>query len=449
MELFGKLEQKTLEKAVLVHVDFYHSADQEVLAEFYELVDSAGAEVAELISTKRDTPDAKFFVGKGKAEEIKAAVMTHQADVVIVNHALSPAQERNLSQMLACQVLDRVGLILDIFAQRARSHEGKLQVELAQLRRMSTRLVKGWSHLDRQGGIGARGPGETQLETDRRLLQAKIKQLEARIEKVRKQRSLGRRSRQKSDYPTVTLVGYTNAGKSTLFNLLTQASVYAEDRLFATLDSTLRKVHLPGAGPIILADTVGFIRHIPHDLVAAFRSTLEETREADLLIHLVDAADPHRSEKMADVAEVIEEVKASDVPQLTVFNKIDLMTKAAVEPHLDLNESGLPERVWLSAQSQQGMPLLLEAIAAHFRGRFITVRLTLAMHAGKRRSQLYQLGTILKEGFDDQGNSEFEMCLTEQEWHQVQRWKEVLMYKEVQQDTDNAGQNEESSLSGD
>lgn len=449
MELFGKLEQKTLEKAVLVHVDFYHSADQEVLAEFYELVDSAGAEVAELITTKRDTPDAKLFVGKGKAEEIKAAVMTHEADVVIVNHALSPAQERNLSQMLECQVLDRVGLILDIFAQRARSHEGKLQVELAQLRRMSTRLVKGWSHLDRQGGIGARGPGETQLETDRRLVQAKIKQLEARIEKVRKQRSLGRRSRQKSDYPTVTLVGYTNAGKSTLFNLLTQASVYAEDRLFATLDSTLRKVHLPGAGPIILADTVGFIRHIPHDLVAAFRSTLEETREADLLIHLVDAADPHRSEKMADVAEVIEEVKASDVPQLKVFNKIDLMTEAAVEPHLDLNESGLPERVWLSAQSQQGMPLLLEAIAAHFRGRFITVRLTLAMHAGKRRSQLYQLGTILKEGFDDQGNSEFEMCLTEQEWHQVQQWKEVLRYKEIQQEADNTEQNEESSLSGD
>lgn len=435
MELFGKLEQKSLDKAVLVHVDFYHSADQEVLAEFYELVDSAGAEVVELITTKRDTPDSKFFVGKGKAEEIKEAVMTHQADVVIVNHALSPAQERNLSQFLDCQVLDRIGLILDIFAQRARSHEGKLQVELAQLRRMSTRLVKGWSHLDRQGGIGARGPGETQLETDRRLVQAKIKQLEARIEKVRKQRSLGRRSRKKSDYPAVTIVGYTNAGKSTLFNLLTKASVYAEDRLFATLDSTLRKVHLPGAGPIILADTVGFIRHIPHDLVAAFRSTLEETREADLLIHLVDAADPYRTEKMADVAEVIKEVGADEVPQLVVFNKIDCLTDPQIEPHLDVNEQGLPERVWLSAKNSQGVSLLLEAIAAHFRGRFIKVKLTLAMHAGKRRSELYQLGMILQEGFDDLGNSEFVMSLTENEWHQVQQWQEVLGYEVIKDDT--------------
>lgn len=446
MELFGKLEQKSLEKAVLVHVDFYHSADQEVLAEFYELVDSAGAEVVELITTKRDTPDAKLFVGKGKAEEIKAAVMTHEADVVIVNHALSPAQERNLSQLLDCQVLDRVGLILDIFAQRARSHEGKLQVELAQLRRMSTRLVKGWTHLDRQGGIGARGPGETQLETDRRLVQGKIKQLEARIEKVRKQRSLGRRSRQKSDYPTVTIIGYTNAGKSTLFNLLTQASVYAEDRLFATLDSTLRKVHLPGAGPIILADTVGFIRHIPHDLVAAFRSTLEETREADLLIHLVDAADPHRIEKMADVAEVIKEVGADEVPQLEVFNKIDLLTETQIEPHLELNESGLPERVWLSAKAEQGIPFLLEGIAAHFRGRFITVKLTLSMQAGKRRSQLYHLGTILEEGFDEQGNSEFKMCLTEKEWHQVRQWKDVLHYEEMDLDGNNPTQIEETCV---
>ncbi|RUM91980.1 MAG: GTPase HflX [Thiomicrospira sp.] len=429
MELFGKLEQKQLEKAILVHVDFYHEADREVLEEFYELVDSAGAEVAELITTKRQSPDPKFFIGKGKAEEIKEAVETHQADVVIVNHALSPAQERNLSQFLDCQVLDRVGLILDIFAQRARSHEGKLQVELAQLKRMSTRLVKGWSHLDRQGGIGARGPGETQLETDRRLVQGKIKQLEARIEKVRQQRSLGRRSRKKSDLPTITIIGYTNAGKSTLFNQMTRASVYAEDRLFATLDSTLRKVHLPGAGPVIFADTVGFIRHIPHDLVAAFRSTLEETSEADLLIHLVDAADPHRTEKMADVEEVIKEVGAEEVPQLTVFNKIDRLKDPEIQPHVDLNDEGLPDRVWISAKESEGIELMLDAVAAHFRGKFQTVELVLDVKAGKKRAELYTLGTILDEGFDEEGNSVFKMSLTENEWEQVKQWKEVLSFK--------------------
>ncbi|QBZ83108.1 GTPase HflX [Hydrogenovibrio crunogenus] len=434
MELFGKLEQKQLEKAILVHVDFYHEADREVLEEFYELVDSAGAEVAELITTKRQSPDPKFFIGKGKAEEIKEAVETHQADVVIVNHALSPAQERNLSQFLDCQVLDRVGLILDIFAQRARSHEGKLQVELAQLKRMSTRLVKGWSHLDRQGGIGARGPGETQLETDRRLVQGKIKQLEARIEKVRQQRSLGRRSRKKSDLPTITIIGYTNAGKSTLFNQMTRASVYAEDRLFATLDSTLRKVHLPGAGPVIFADTVGFIRHIPHDLVAAFRSTLEETSEADLLIHLVDAADPHRTEKMADVEEVIKEVGAEEVPQLTVFNKIDRLKDPEIQPHVDLNDEGLPDRVWISAKESEGIELMLDAVAAHFRGKFKTVELVLDVKAGKKRAELYTLGTILDEGFDEEGNSVFKMSLTENEWEQVKQWKEVLSFKELSEE---------------
>jgi GTP-binding protein HflX len=425
MELFGKLERQEIEKSILVHVDFYHESDREILEEFYELVDSAGAEVCELITTKRQSPDPKFFIGKGKVEEIKQAVDLYEADVVIVNHALSPSQERNLSELLDCQVLDRVGLILDIFAQRARSHEGKLQVELALLKRMSTRLVKGWTHLDRQGGIGARGPGETQLETDRRLIQGKIKQLENRIVKVRSQRQLGRKSRKKSELPTITIVGYTNAGKSTLFNQMTKADVYAEDRLFATLDSTLRKVHLPGAGKVIFADTVGFIRHIPHDLVAAFKSTLEETSEADLLIHLVDAADPHRAEKIDDVIDVIEEVGAESVPQLLVYNKIDAL-ESAVQPHVDFNEDNIPYRIWISAQENQGIDLLLDAVASFFRGSFVTVEIELDVLAGKKRAELYTLGTILNERFADNGNSLFIMSLTNKEWELVQSWQEVV-----------------------
>lgn len=428
MELFDRLDRHEMERAVLVHVDFHNEADREELDEFHELVDSAGAKICQLITTKRQHPDSKYFVGKGKAEEIKEAVALHEADVVIFNHALTPAQERNLSRYLECQVLDRVGLILDIFAQRARSHEGKLQVELAQLKRMSTRLVRGWSHLDRQGGIGARGPGETQLETDRRLIQGRIKQLESRIEKVRKQRDLGRKARQKSELPAITIVGYTNAGKSTLFNLMTSAGVYAEDRLFATLDSTLRRVRLPGAGTVIFADTVGFIRHIPHDLVTAFRSTLEETREADLLIHLIDAADPYREEKIADVLDVIAEVGAQDVPQLMVFNKIDKL-EPAVEPKVDVDEHGTPIRVWLSAKTGQGVDLLMDSVASFFKGAFYTVALTLDVKAGKRRAELYELGTILEEGYDEQGNSRFKMYLTRQEWEQVQQWQELLEAK--------------------
>ncbi|GAB6070460.1 GTPase HflX [Thiomicrorhabdus hydrogeniphila] len=425
MELFDRLERQELERAVLVHVDFRNEADREELDEFYELVDSAGAEIGTLLTTKRQNPDSKYFVGKGKAEEIQQAVELYEADVVIVNHALTPAQERNLSELVGCQVLDRIGLILDIFAQRARSHEGKLQVELAQLKRMATRLVKGWTHLDRQGGIGARGPGETQLESDRRLVQGRIKQLESKIDKVRKQRDLGRRSRKRSELPTITIVGYTNAGKSTLFNYMTTANVYAEDRLFATLDSTLRRVHLPGAGPVIFADTVGFIRHIPHDLVTAFRSTLEETREASLLIHLVDASDIHREEKMTDVYEVIREVGADDVPQLVVFNKIDLL-EPTVEPHIDYDENGVASRVWVSAQKGLGVELLMEAVASFFKGRFHTVDLVLNVNAGKKRAQLYELGTILEEGFDEEGNSVFTMLLTETEWSSIKKWPEFI-----------------------
>lgn len=427
MELFDRIKRRELERAVLVHVDFHNEADREELDEFYELVESAGAEICTLLTTKRQNPDSKYFIGTGKAEELKQSVELYTADVVIVNHALTPAQERNLSELIGCQVLDRVGLILDIFAQRARSHEGKLQVELAQLKRMATRLVKGWTHLDRQGGIGARGPGETQLESDRRLVQGRIKQLESKIAKVKKQRDLGRRSRKKSELPTITIVGYTNAGKSTLFNIMTSAGVYAEDRLFATLDSTLRRVHLPGAGPVIFADTVGFIRHIPHDLVTAFRSTLEETREASLLIHLVDAADKHRDEKIADVLDVIEEVGAQDVPQLVVMNKIDLLEPAIV-PKVDYDAHGVAQRVWISAQQDLGIEFLLDAVGSFFKGAYHDVELTLAVSAAKKRAQLYELGTIHKEGFDEFGNSQFKMTLSSDELALIKNWSEILEF---------------------
>lgn len=431
-ELFGRIKpQRELERAVLVHVDFYQQEDREGLEEFRELVDSAGAEVCTLITTKRDRPDPKYFVGTGKAEEIRDAVAACEADVVIVNHALSPAQERNLERLVQCRVLDRVGLILDIFAQRARSHEGKLQVELAQLKHMSTRLVRGWTHLERQkGGIGLRGPGETQLETDRRLLRERIKQLEKRIEKARKQRELGRRGRKKTDLPTIAIVGYTNAGKSTLFNALTEAGVYAEDRLFATLDATLRRVHLPGAGPVIFADTVGFIRHIPHDLVAAFRSTLEETREADLLIHLVDAADPLREEKMADVAEVIREVGAEAVPQLVVMNKIDLLAPP-VSPRIDWDEAGRARRVWISARKGEGLDLLQQAVASHFKGRYHQLRVRLPHTAGKLRAELYALGQVLDETFDEQGRPLLTIRLTEAQYQRLRELSDIEILSEA------------------
>lgn len=426
MELFDRLERKQIDRAILVHIDFEDENNREDLEEFYELVDSAGADIAQVITTKRSAPDAKFFVGSGKAQEIADAVKLHEADVVIFNHALSPGQERNLERLVECRVIDRVGLILDIFAQRARSHEGKLQVELAQLRHMSTRLVRGWTHLERQkGGIGLRGPGETQLETDRRLLQDRIKQLLKRIDKVRQQRALGRRSRKKSDVPTIAIIGYTNAGKSTLFNQMTSADVYAENRLFATLDATLRSVHLPGAGKVILADTVGFIRHIPHDLVVAFRSTLEETSEASLLIHLVDASDPMREEKMLEVQKVIHEVEADGVPQLVVFNKIDRL-EPVVAPKVDFNDVGLPERVWVSAKLNQGIDLLNDALAAFFKGEFVKVEVVLPSYAGQRRAQLFELGKVDNEHFDEQGQAHILMTLTQLQWQQVQTWPELV-----------------------
>lgn len=389
------------ERAVLVHVNFPSETDQEDLQEFIELVRSAGADPVEVLTATRTSPEPRLFVGQGKADEIHAAVQTHEADVVIFNHALRPSQERNLERLLSCRVLARTGLILDIFAQRARSFEGKLQVELAQLRHLSTRLVRGWTHLERQkGGIGLRGPGETQLESDRRMINARIRMINKRLDKVGRQREQGRRARSRAEVPTVSVVGYTNAGKSTLFNVLTGAHVFAANQLFATLDPTLRRMELPGVGPLVLADTVGFIRHLPHDLVAAFRATLEETCQADLLLHVIDAHDADRRAHIEQVNAVLREIGADDIPQLCVYNKVDL---TGDEPHAERNGEGMIDRVWLSALRGTGLDLLTSALTEYFQGVQVHGWLCLPSRAGAIRSSLYQNGSVLSERVDDRG----------------------------------------------
>jgi GTP-binding protein HflX len=399
------------ERAVLVHVNFPEGVGKEDLQEFTELVTSAGAAPVATVTATRNSPEARLFVGQGKTDEIRRAVETHNADVVIFNHSLSPSQERNLERQLSCRVLARTGLILDIFAQRARSFEGKLQVELAQLRHLSTRLIRGWTHLERQkGGIGLRGPGETQLESDRRMINARIKMINRRLEKVERQRDQGRRARQRAEVPTVSLVGYTNAGKSTLFNTLTGAHAYTADQLFATLDPTLRRIELTGVGPLVLADTVGFIRHLPHDLVAAFRATLEETCKADLLLHVVDAQDSDKQAHITQVNEVLEEIGADSIPQIQVFNKIDLTD---VEPRLERNEQGEPERVWVSAVTGAGLELLTTALTEHFHGNQVHGWLQLPPGAGSTRSSLYSIGQVLSEQVDEQGNCWLEICMAQ------------------------------------
>lgn len=383
------------ERALLIRIGLGAAVAQEELEEFQALAMSAGAEVLEVITGTRRVPDSRLYVGSGKADEIRERVVALGADLVVFDHALSPSQERNLEAVLKCRVLDRTGLILDIFAQRARSFEGKLQVELAQLRHLATRLVRGWTHLERQkGGIGLRGPGETQLETDRRLLANRIRTLNNRLDKVLIQRATTRRDRQRSATPTVALVGYTNAGKSTLFNHLTGAEAYAADQLFATLDPTVRRVNLPDARQALLADTVGFIRELPHELVAAFRSTLQEAREATLLLHVIDAADPHRSERIAQVNDVLAEVGAEGLAQIEVYNKADLIGEA---PRVERDEQGLVRRVWLSAQTGEGTDLLVAAVGEFLGPALVHGHIVLKPEEGRARARFFAAGAVLSE----------------------------------------------------
>ena len=414
MSLFFE-RPKSGERAVLVHIKLNSESEPEDPREFEELVISAGGDPVEFLTGSRQSPSAKFFVGSGKLEEISAAVKSADAQLVIFNHNLSPSQERNIEAELKCRVLDRTGLILDIFAQRARTHEGKLQVELAQLQHLSSRLVRGWTHLERQrGGIGNRGPGETQLESDRRLVRERIKAIKQRLDKVRKQRDQGRRARNKSEIPTVSLVGYTNAGKSTLFNKLTSADVYVADQLFATLDPTMRRLDLAELGPVVFADTVGFISHLPHRLVDAFRATLEEAASSNLLMHVVDASAEDRSVNIVRVNEVLKEINAHDLPSLMIYNKIDLLDD--VQPHIERNEEGIPVAVWVSALAGEGLELLLRAVVECLPNKIVHQHLQLQPSQGAFRAALYSQKAVLSEQSADSGVINLEVKLAESDF---------------------------------
>ena len=408
------------ERSVLLHVGFGRVCPEDEIQEFRALAISAGAEIAGEVHSRRRQPSARLFIGAGKAEELAAQVAHGEADLVLVNQPLSASQERNLQRLLNTRVLDRNGLILDIFAQRAATHEGKIQVELAQLEHLSTRLIRGWTHLERQkGGIGLRGPGETQLETDRRLLGQRIKYLKGRLGRVDRQRNLGRRRRRRAGVPTAALVGYTNVGKTSLFNALCGARVRARNTLFATLDPTIRRLAPGELDEVLLVDTVGFVRDLPHELIAAFRATLTETRQADLLVHVIDASDPHRVDRRRQVETVLEEIGVADVPCIQVYNKTD---RLAIEPFQDFNGSagaGRSPKLWVSAVTGSGVEELGALIRAHAVGEPVAGRLELGPGDSRLRARLFELRAVRGERLREAGGWTLDISLSSRRWREL------------------------------
>jgi len=405
---------RTGERAVLVRLGLGAPIDPEDLEEFTQLALSAGALPVATVTGRRERPDPRYFLGTGKAAELREVAAANDAEVILVDHALSPSQERNLEKLIERRVLDRNGLILDIFAQRARSHEGKLEVELAQLKHIASRLVRGWTHLERQrgGAVGLRGPGETQLETDRRIISQRVRVLTRRLAKIKQQRETGRQMRAEIPVPSLALVGYTNAGTSTLFRALTGAEAYVADQLFATLDPTVRRIRLPGGTAVVVADTVGFIRELPHELVAAFQSTLTEARAATLLLHVVDASNPRREEQTLAVNAVLEEIGASPIPQILVYNKIDRLESA---PRIDRDADGRAAAVWISAERQLGLDLLKEAVAERLSRLARQARVKVPASAGALRSRLYAARAVRAERTDADGSIELSVELPDPE----------------------------------
>jgi len=407
-----------IQRALIVHVDINKLKADDAFNELAQLVESSGLDVVASVTASRQSADPRLFIGKGKADEITALAARSDTDVVIFNHSLTAAQERNLERHINVRVIDRTGLILDIFAQRARSYEGKLQVELAQLQHLSTRLIRGWTHLERQkGGIGLRGPGETQLETDRRLIDQRIKIIKQGLQKIRKQRFQSRQQRKKNDVPVISFVGYTNAGKSTLFNYLTGADVNAEDQLFATLDPTLRRIETPSARNVILTDTVGFIRDLPHELVESFQATLDEIREADLLIHIIDVDHEQRQQRIDEVNKVIELIGASGVTQIEVYNKIDKYPEQVTR--IESSENYPYTRIWLSSLTGAGVDLLLASIDQHISQNARPHYLNLPVTAGQLRAKLFDIGAVRHEDVNEHGGWKMEVELEEYRLHKL------------------------------